>query len=420
MSKSLLYKLFALIVVTVIIVSCDFAAATTLIQQSNQRENTHSYSGSQSTVTNHGGEAVSAQADYDWTTSALRSYTDDAGNIEVIVGTDNSTASYNTLSALTSRNGGKITGTLHMGQQSAHIVQLSSSSASHFVTQVHSSGVSSYVEPNGEYHVTSTANDPYYNLQWGLKRVGADAAWNTTVGSSDILVAEIDTGIDYTHPDLKANYVPLGYDFANNDNDPLDDYGHGTHCAGIIAATLNNSLGVAGVAQVKIMAEKGLNAKGSGSYVDLAQCIIHATNSGAKIISNSWGGPEDSSLISGAVAYATANGALVIGAAGNDDTSQLFYPAAYDDVIAVAATNTTDTRASFSNYGSWVDVAAPGVMIYSTMPTYNVTMYKQPRYTQTYSYCNGTSLACPVVVGVAALIWSRYPIMTAEFVREHL
>jgi subtilisin family serine protease len=269
MSKSLLYKLFALIVVTVIIVSCNFAAATTLIQQSNQRENTHSYSGSQSTVTNHGGEAVSAQADYNWTTSALRSYTDDAGNIEVIVGTDNSTASYNTLSALTSRNGGKITGTLHMGQQSAHIVQLSTSSASHFVTQVRSSGVSSYVEPNGEYQVTSTANDPYYNLQWGLKRVGADAAWNTTVGSSDILVAVIDTGIDYTHPDLKANYVPLGYDFANNDNDPLDDYGHGTHCAGIIAATLNNSLGVAGVAQVKIMAEKGLNAKGSAFHMSI-------------------------------------------------------------------------------------------------------------------------------------------------------
>jgi thermitase len=163
-----------------------------------------------------------------------------------------------------------------VGQQSAVIVELSASAASHFVSQVRGSGVSSYVEPNGKYYVDSTANDPYYNLQWGLRRVGADAAWNTTVGSSDLLVAIIDTGIDYNHPDLKANYVPLGYDFVDNDNDPLDDYGHGTHCAGIVAATLNNSIGVAGVAQVKIMAERGLGASG-GDYVSLAKCIIHAT-----------------------------------------------------------------------------------------------------------------------------------------------
>jgi thermitase len=420
MRKSLLYKLFSLILVSVILVSCNLVAATTLTSQNSHDGNPRPSLGAQSSVTNHAAETVSAQTDYGWTASALYSYADNTGNLEVIVGVDSSTSSYNTVSALTSQNGGKITDTLHMGQESALVIELSTSTAPQFVTQVRSSGVSTYIEPNGKYQVDSTVNDPYYNLQWGLKRVNADAAWDTTVGSSDLLVAVIDTGIDYTHPDLKSNYVPLGYDFFNNDNDPLDDYGHGTHCAGVIAAAINNGLGIAGVAQVKIMAEKGLGADGLGSYVALANCIIHATNAGAKILSNSWGGPVDSSLISHAVAYATAHGALVIGAAGNDNVSQPFYPGAYDDVVAVAASNTTDTKASFSNYGSWVDVAAPGVMIYSTMPTYNVTMYSQPRFTQTYSYMNGTSMACPMAAGVAALIWSKYPTMTAEFVREQL
>ncbi len=420
MRKSSLSKLLALTLVLAIVVSCNLAAATLVLTGNNRSGSTSASASNKSAVTNHAGQILSPQTDINWTASALCSFADSTGNFEVIVGVDNSTRSYDTVAALAGQNGGRITQTLNMGEENALVVELSTLVASEFVNQIRSTGVCSYIEPNGMYQVTSTANDPYYNLQWGLRRVGADAAWNTTLGSSDLLVAVIDTGIDYTHPDLQANYVPLGYDWINNDNDPIDDHGHGTHCAGIIAATINNSIGVAGTAQVKIMAEKGLSITGEGSYAALANCIIHATNAGADILSNSWGGSSDSSIISSAIAYANAHGALVLVAAGNENTNMNSYPAQYDDVIAVAATNTSDTKASFSNYGTWIDVAAPGVMIYSTMPTYNVTMNNQPRFTRTYSYANGTSMACPMAAGVAALIWSKYPAMTAEFVREHL
>ncbi|NLF88802.1 S8 family serine peptidase [Candidatus Bathyarchaeota archaeon] len=420
MRKSSLSKLFTLILVLAIVVSCNLAAATSIFTSNNHVRSIDASAGNRSTVTSLAGQTLSPQTEYNWTASALLNYADNEGNLEVIVGVDNSTASYNSIAALTRENGGKIVDVLQMGENSALVVELSSSGASHFVNQVHSSGISSYIEPNGKYQVESTVNDPYWNLQWGQKRIGADYAWNTTLGSSDLLVAVIDTGIDYNHPDLKANYVPLGYDWINNDNDPIDDHGHGTHCAGIIAATVNNSIGVAGTAQVKIMAEKGLRIDGSGPYVALANCIIHATNVGADILSNSWGGGAYSDLIAYALAYANANGVLVLAAAGNENVSQPCYPGAYNDVIAVSATNTSDTKALFSNYGNWVDVAAPGVMIYSTMPTYHVTMNNEPRFTQTYSYVNGTSMACPMAAGVAALIWSKYPAMTAEFVREQL
>ena len=235
------------------------------------------------------------------------------------------------------------------------------------------------------------------------------------------MVAVIDTGIDYNHTDLAANYVSGGYDFVNNDNDPKDDFGHGTHCAGIIAAALNNAKGIAGVAQVKIMAEKGLAYTGSGSTDDLAKCIVHATNAGADILSNSWGGGGYDSVLADAIAYARSKGVLVLASAGNDHTNEPSYPAAYDGVVAVASTNSTDQLSSFSNYGSWVDVSAPGSYIYSTMPTYFVAMNNATYgYSQNYAYLSGTSMACPHAAGVAALIWSQYPTMTAELVEFQL
>ena len=173
------------------------------------------------------------------------------------------------------------------------------------------------------------------------------------------------------------------------------------------------------------MAEKGLGLYG-GPYSALANCIIHATNAGADILSNSWGGYGYSQLVSDAVDYANAHGALVIAAAGNENTTQPLYPGAYEGVIAVSATNWNDTLASFSNYGGWVDISAPGVSIVSTMPTYMVALtnatFMAPYYPYSnhYSYMSGTSMACPNAAGVAALIWSRYPDMTAEFVRQQL
>ncbi len=419
MGNTRFYKLFGLILVAVLIVSSNIAVGISVSGQ----ESVPSL-GTAGGSMNHKGESLATQdafnfTEFDWSPSSISALAEGGSSVEIIIGT-NSTASSQVLSEIVGKAGGQITDTIKMDSASAMVVTVPVAIASGFVSQVRSSGASQYVEPNGRYYVDSTPNDQYYSLQWGLQKMSVDYAWNTTAGDDALLVAVIDTGIDYNHPDLIANYVPKGYDFVNNDNDPKDDVGHGTHCAGIIAASINNSIGVAGVAQVKIMAEKGLGING-GSYDALAKCIINATDAGADILSNSWGGYGYSQLVSDAVEYATAHGALVIAAAGNENTSQPMYPGAYEGVIAVAATNTTDTRASFSNFGSWVDISAPGVNIYSTMPTYNVDFNNDPRYLpMNYSYMSGTSMACPNAAGVAALIWSQYPTMTAEFVRQQL
>ncbi|MHA2101412.1 MAG: S8 family serine peptidase, partial [Candidatus Kariarchaeaceae archaeon] len=157
-----------------------------------------------------------------------------------------------------------------------------------------------YIEPNILYTVDYIPNDPSWSLQWGNQRIQTDLAWDIQLGNfSEVLVAVIDTGIDYNHPDLSSQYVPLGFDWVNNDTDPMDDHYHGTHVAGIVAGTVNNSIGIAGTANVRIMAEKFLNSGGSGTSEDGASAIIHAVDQGADILSNSWGGTSFSTLIKG-------------------------------------------------------------------------------------------------------------------------
>ena len=162
--------------------------------------------------------------------------------------------------------------------------------------------------------------------------IKADYAWYKH--RRHVLVAVVDTGIDYTHPDLMANYVPIGYDWVNNHTAPLDDHGHGTHCAGIIAATLNNNICIAGIAQVKVMAEKAINATGYGTSTDLANAIIHATDQGAKIISNSWGGNVSSSVIQDAIICNYKRSFSSASTGNSINTPQ--YPGAYDEVICTA------------------------------------------------------------------------------------
>jgi len=334
----------------------------------------------------------------------------DGNKTRVVVGlNDEGTISLTELEKIVTNYHARIVNNVSMGGViRAVVIELSFASVNSFVKEVQSSGLASYIEPNTKIQVHFTPNDPYWSYQWGPQIIKADYAWDTTIGDPSVLVAIIDTGIDWNHPDLVANYAPLGYDWVNDDNDPMDDHGHGTHCAGIIAATINNSLGIAGLAQVQIMVEKAFDSWGWGTDDDIANAIVHAVDQGADILSNSWGTDYPSTLIYEAIQYAYSHGVLVIAAAGNWATSQKHYPAAYDEVIAVTATDSYDNPAWFTNFGEWVELAAPGVDIYSTV------------WDDSYTFMSGTSMATPHVAGVAALILSQYPNMTRDQLRIQL
>ncbi len=252
-------------------------------------------------------------------------------------------------------------------------------------------------------------DDPLQASQWHLSTISAPAGWAVTQGSSGVSIAIVDTGIDYTHPDL-AGKVTLGPDFGSGDSDPLDTDGHGTHVAGIAAAILGNGAGGAGVCPAcQLMAIK-VFPDGSGSALDfdVAQGIIWAADNGADVINLSLGGPGASTTLRDAVDYAWSHGVVVVAAAGNSGDGTTSYPAAYPNAIAVAATTSSDTRASFSTYGSWVDIAAPGVAILSTIPGGG------------YASWSGTSMATPVVAGAAGLAFAGLSGATNTSVRSAL
>ena len=316
---------------------------------------------------------------------------------------------YGELIGLIDRSNARLVNTISMnGKISAIVAEIPSEATHSFVEELYATGLSRYIEPNSQVQLDFSPDDQYWELQWAHPKIEADHAWNTTTGNTGLLVAVVDTGIDYNHPDLASNYAALGYDWVNMDSDPMDDHGHGTHCAGIVAAELNNSIGIAGLARVRIMAEKAFNQFGKGWDDDLANAIIHAVNQGANIISNSWGSYVESALIHEAMTYAYSSGVLLIGAAGNDASSFKHYPAACEKVVAVSATDENDNSTSFTNFGEWIEVAAPGLNVFSTV------------WDDSYAYMSGTSMACPHVTGVAALIWSRFPWMTRDHVRAQL
>ena len=327
---------------------------------------------------------------------------------------------YNSLVEKVSKFGGNILHNVSIrGEPIALVANLPKTSVSVFERETQTTGLARYVEPRIRFNVDFVPNDPYYVNQWAMPKIEADWAWNTTRGNSSVVVAIIDTGIDYNHPDLASNYVPGGYDWVNDDNDPIDDNGHGTHVAGIIAAVLNNSQGIAGLAQVTIMAEKAFDLNGTGYEDNIANAIYDAVGEGANILSNSWSSNEDSTLIHEAMQYAYNNYVLIVAAAGNDASTTKMYPAAYKEVIGVTATDRFDNPAWFTSYGDWVELAAPGVHIYSTMPTYHVTL-NDKGVTMNYGYLDGTSMACPHVASLAALVWSQFPNATRDWVRARL
>jgi len=252
-----------------------------------------------------------------------------------------------------------------------------------------------YAEPNYIASIADTIpNDPLFlSNQSDFTRIGVQGAWDISTGSSSVIVAVIDTGVDYAHPDLGTRVVQ-GRDFYNGDSDPADDNGHGTAVAGIIGACTNNMLGIAGLTwNTKIMPIKVTSSTGSAPYSAIANGIIYAADNGARVASISIAGGMYSSTLENAVNYAYQRGCLVVAAAGNSSSSSVYYPAGCTNAVAVGATDGNDQLYSYSNYGSALDIVAPGYA-YTTA--------------RGGGYCSfgGTSCATPHVSGVAALIAS--------------
>jgi subtilisin family serine protease len=284
-----------------------------------------------------------------------------------------------------------------------------------------------YAQPNYLYRACLTPNDKYFEDQYSLfnkgQQVGwvpgsplgkpsadikATSGWEETTGVADVVIAVVDTGVDLTHPDLRNKVVGPGYDFVNNDADATDDNGHGTMVAGIAAAETDNYEGIAGVAwNSKILPVKVLNAAGTGSSSGIANGILWAADRGAQVFNLSFGAPARDNAVEDALKYAfETKGAFIAAAAGNDNTA-VYYPAAYDRyVCAVAATDYNDLRATWSNFGAEIDVAAPGANIISTYPVAMADKFPP------YIWQDGTSLASAHVAGLAALIKGIKPTLT--------
>ena len=265
-----------------------------------------------------------------------------------------------------------------------------------------------WIEPDGVVWADAAAiADPEFNdVQhgYGQRLVQLEAAWTVTLGVSNIIVAVVDSGLDLNHPEF-AGRIVAGYDFVNLDDDPADDNGHGTHVTGIVAMAIDG-VGSAGMCpSCSIMPLKVLNANNSGQWSAVARAILYATDHDARIINLSLGSSTYSSTIAEAIAYARDRAVIVVASAGNRASGARYYPAALDGVLAVAATDVDDEQWPQSNYGAWVDLAAPGVSIYSTFVQDGVP---------TYRALTGTSMAVPFVSGLAALVLSAHPELTPQ------
>ncbi|MBI2863440.1 MAG: PQQ-binding-like beta-propeller repeat protein [Chloroflexi bacterium] len=277
---------------------------------------------------------------------------------------------------------------------------------------------------------TVSTRDPRYQEQWALSKIQVEGAWSVVTGTSGVIIAFVDSGVDLGHPDLipnlwtnpgdvSANGVDddndgfiddiRGWNFISASNDPSDDNGHGTLVAGIAAAKSSNATGIAGVCgNCRIMPVKVMQASGLANYSDIAAGVNYATAKGARVINLSLGGYADSTALREAVANAVSQNVVVVSGVGNDGIGAPFYPAAYDGVIAVAGTTISDTRTVFNNYGPWVDVSAPGASILTTAMGGD------------YVTTSGTSMASAFVAGLAGLLVSQHPDWTPAMIRSQI
>ncbi|MDZ4209904.1 MAG: S8 family peptidase [Candidatus Curtissbacteria bacterium] len=269
-----------------------------------------------------------------------------------------------------------------------------------------------FAEPDYKIYALEIPNDPYFSNQWGMIKIQAPEAWGLSHGLSAVKIAVVDTGIDNNHEDLAGKVVGR-VNFTTSLTDD-DIFGHGTHVAGIAAAITNNSLGVAGLGyQSSLMSVKVLDNNGSGYTSDVAKGITYAADNGANVINLSLGGSSGSTTLQDALNYAWGKGVVLACAAGNSGNSAPLYPAYYPVCISTAATDSSDKKASWSSYGSSVDVAAPGDNIFSTLPNHPYNMGT----VLNYGYASGTSMATPHVAGLAGLLFGANPLLTNTQVR---
>ena len=336
--------------------------------------------------------------------------------------------SQNTIDNELKRHGAKVTD--QVAAIGVLVLAVPQNAESRIITALSKNPNVEFAEADYLAFATVVLNDTYFANQWGLENTGqtiagqqgtadadidASSAWNITLGGG-VKVAVLDTGVDQDHEDL-AGKIFLQKNFTSSSS-PDDFYGHGTHVAGIIAATGDNEIGVSGgCPSCLILNGKVLRDDGAGYYSWIANGITWAADNQAKVINLSLGGSASSRTLQRAVNYAWNKGAVVVAAAGNSANQSKTYPAAYANAIAVAATNNRDQKASFSRYGvKWVDVAAPGQDIFSTFPNHPYKINKSANY----DYGSGTSMATPMTSAAAALIWSTGYGTSASSVRSRL
>ncbi|HEY9766606.1 MAG TPA: S8 family peptidase [Chroococcales cyanobacterium] len=301
--------------------------------------------------------------------------------------------------------------------KAAQILVPPGSTADSFVRELSKNTEIRSAELSSKAFIDMKVNDPKAKDQWSLEKISLPQAWDVTMGEASVKIAICDSGVDLDHPDLKDKIVP-GYNVLDPKALPRDDGGHGTHVAGIVAASTNNGVGVAGIAaKCSIMPVKVLGEKG-GSEATIAEGIVWAADHGADVINTSLGIHQESKVIEDAVKYALAKNVVFVASAGNNNQNEAIHlPSTVDGVIEVAATTSSDEKAKFSNWGQKLSVAAPGQKILSTFPTYKVSL-NDSGYTKNYAVLDGTSMASPLVAGLAALIRSKHPGMKPAEVKK--